>query len=183
MIHLSFKGAKLPARSLTPCGLERPLQTPGTRFHFAISKNLSLCASVSCQYKVQKSCFLQTAGIHRTHTPYMLVWSTHMHNYAALILLHCAKQRRNVWQLLVLRSLSNKGPLCVCVWVGENWTCLSHLHRTPVHPSDEPASHSQQEAGRAALYLTSTLTANTYRDLFCLVYAGWVPVMVSEGED
>lgn len=115
MIHLSFKGAKLPARSLTPCGLERPLQTPGTGFHFAISKNLSLCASVSCQYKVQKSCFLQTAGIRRTHTPYMLVWSTHMHNYAALILLHCAKQRRNVWQLLVLRYLSNKGPLCVCM--------------------------------------------------------------------
>lgn len=72
----------------------------------------------------------------------MLVWSTHMQNHAAPMLPHCAKQRRNVWiQLLVLGYLSNKGPVHVCVWVGENWTCLSHLHRTSVHPSDIPASH------------------------------------------
>lgn len=55
------------------------------------------------------------------------------------------------------------GPLC---------TILMNLPHIP-----------SQEAGRTALYLTSTLTANTYWDLFCWGYAGRVPVTVSEGED
>lgn len=79
MIHLSFDGAKLQARRLTPKQLERPLQTPRTGFHIAILKNLLLCASVSCQYKVQKSCIFQIVGIRSSRKTYMPVCSTYIH--------------------------------------------------------------------------------------------------------
>lgn len=79
MIPSSFNGAKLQTRSLTPKGLERPLQTPGTGFHFAIFKNLLLRASVSCQYKIQKSFIFQTVGIQTTPKTYMPVCSTYIH--------------------------------------------------------------------------------------------------------
>lgn len=54
MISLFFNEAKLQARSLTPRGLERPLQSPGTVFHFAMSKSILHCANgchVSTRYR------------------------------------------------------------------------------------------------------------------------------------
>lgn len=43
-----------------------------------------------------------------------------MQNHAVPILLHCAKQRTNVWiQLLVLGYVSNNGPVGMCVYEWE----------------------------------------------------------------
>lgn len=115
MIPLSFNKAKLQAGSLTPKGLERPLQTPGTGFHFAVFKSLLLCASVSLQ--IQKNCVFQTVGY---RAPIRLTCQFVAHTFTCNTLL-CAKQMRDVCGFSYLYwDLSQGKVLCVCVYEGEN---------------------------------------------------------------
>lgn len=141
MIHLSFNGAKLQESHSEGWKDLCKHQTLGFTLQSQRTSHSVLLYHVSRRHR--KAAFSSLQGNTELIQLSMLVWSTHMQNHAAPMLLHCAKQRKNVQiQLLVLDYLSKKGPVGVWVWVGENWTCLSHPHRTSVYPSDEPASRS-----------------------------------------
>lgn len=119
MIHLSFNGAKLPSQEISQpegCKVLCEHQTLG----FTLQSHRTSCSVLlyHVSRRHRKAAFSRLQGYIEL---IQLICSTHMENHAARILLHCAKKRRNVWtQLLVLGYLSNKGPVDVCVCVGEN---------------------------------------------------------------